>query len=159
MWCLERGAVTVRPSRHADVLYLKDRLRGADIDEVRALTGQTPEEALIQSRAASDCCQTVLFKGSPVAMFGTAPMTEQGRAGVWFLASDELQLMWLSFLKMSRECVARMLNAHPLLFNYVDARNAQSIAWLTWCGAKLEKPKKMGTENRPFHFFTIKKEN
>lgn len=148
----------VRPSRFSDIQHLKDKLRAADVDEVRSLTGQTPEEALSHSRRISDCCQTVLFKGVPVAMFGTAPV-EMGRAGVWFLASEDLSKMWFSFLKMSRECISRMLDAHPVLYNYVDARNEQSIAWLRWCGAKFERAKKMGVENKPFHFFTIQKEN
>lgn len=159
-WCLERGSVIVRPSRHTDVVAIQDRLRKSDIDEIWAATHLTPREAIVFSRQGSSCCQTVLFKYSPVAMFGAAQTKGQREAaGVWFLATDELQAMWLSFLKMSRECVLRMLDEYPLLFNWVDARNAESIAWLKWCGAELEEPKPFGPDKMLFHFFVIKRSN
>ena len=158
MWALERGKVIVRRSSHNDVLAIKDRLRKTDVEEIWASTHMKPEEALIHSRSVSSCCQTVLYKCSPVAIFGTARIPDRPQVGgVWFLATDDLRVMWLSFLRMSRECVSRMLDEYPLLFNWVDARNVESIAWLKWCGAKIEKPKPFGPDKMPFHFFTIKR--
>lgn len=158
MWCLNQGSVIVRPTRHADVVAIKDHLRKSDIEEIWSSTHLTPEEALIQSRAASSLCQTVLHRHSPVAIFGTAPVPNRPEAaGVWFLATDDLQVMWLSFLRMSKECVSRMLDEYPLLFNWVDARNAESIEWLQWIGAKIEKPRPFGPDKMPFQFFTIKR--
>lgn len=156
MWCLERGDVIVRPTRHADVEAIQDRLRKSDVDEIWSATHMSPRDALIYSRNGSPLCQTVLYKCSPVGIFGTCPMPNRDQAaGVWFMATDDLRGMWLSFLRMSRECVARMLDDYPLLFNWVDARNAESIEWLKWCGAKLEPAKPFGPDKMPFHFFTI----
>jgi hypothetical protein len=155
MWCVEKGNVTIRPSKHDDVVYLSERLRKTDVDEIWAAVHLKPFEALVYSRKGSFLCQTVLHKTQPVAMFGVAPETTG--AAVWFLASDDLDKMWLSFLKMSKMCIDRMLDESPLLFNWVDARNERSIRWLKWCGAKIEKPAPFGPDQLPFHFFSIKR--
>ncbi len=155
MWCAENGPVTIRPSRHDDVLYLKDRLRKSDVDEIWSSVRLSPENALIHSRKGSPLCQTVLFHGNPVAMFGVAP--DINGSSAWFLSTDELDKMWLSFLRMSKTCIKMMLNEAPILYNWVDARNTRSVRWLKWCGAKVEDAKPFGPDNLPYHFFTIKR--
>lgn len=158
MWCLDRGSVFVRPTRHGDVVAIGDRLRKADVDEIWASTHLGPMEALVMSRKASPICQTVVRGKEPIAIFGCAPEPERPLvAGVWFLATDELSKIRHSFLRGSRECVQRMLKEYPLLYNWVDARNTESIRWLKWCGATLEDAKPFGPEGLPFHFFSIKR--
>lgn len=157
-WTMERGDVKIRPSVRSDMKRLKDRLRKSDVDEIYAFTGMRPHEAIVFSHDVSTCCQTVLLHGVPVAMFGTAPVrNDEKKAGVWFIATDELNMMKPSFLRMSKACIKTMLDIYPYLFNYVDARNTDSIKWLKWCGAELDEAKPIGYENKPFHFFTIQR--
>lgn len=158
MWCMERGRVIVRPSKHSDATAIKDRLRQSDVDEIWASTHQTPEEAILYSRRISSSSHAVLLDGKTVALFGVSPAADRkGVAGVWFVSTDDIAKMWVSFLRMSRECVRRMLDEYPYLFNWVDDRNELSIKWLRWCGAKIEDPQPFGPDGAPFRFFVIKR--
>lgn len=119
--------------RHA--LSLSQRLREADLLEIAATHGATPEEALRRSCEASEACWTMLHNGRPEVIFGVAPWP--GVAGVgqpWLLAA-EVTPGWRGFFaRHSREYVDRMLALYPTLLNYTDARHTESHRWLLWCG-------------------------
>lgn len=159
-WTMRRGPVYIRPSKFFDVGYMRDRIRQSDIDELDASFGETPEEALMNGMRDATLCQTVLLDAMPVAMFGTSPVADKRGVGVvWFLATTDLKQMWLPFLRMSRPCVKKMLEDFDLLFNYVDARNLESLGWLAWIGADIDASAPFGRLRLPFHFFTIRREN
>ena len=157
-WAINRGPLLVRPTRHTDIEEIGGRLRKADVAEVWAATHLEPMEALVMSRKTSTICQTVVYAGNPVAIFGCGPDDVRPQAAeVWLLATDDLYSMRHAFLRGSRECVSRMLEVYPLLINWVDARNIKSIEWLKWLGAKIMDAKPYGPDGLPFHFFTIKR--
>jgi hypothetical protein len=47
----------------------------------------------------------------------------------------------------------RWASRYDQLFNYVDARNLRSIAWLQHIGFQVFEPQPYGLEGLPFHRF------
>lgn len=92
-------------------------------------------------------------------MFGYAPDETKGVGSVWLLGSEGIRADKAIFLNISEHFIALMLNAYPILFNFVDARNKSSIKWLKWLGAEIAPdPIIYGVEQLPFYFFQFKKE-
>ncbi len=151
--------VIVRRSRLGDINILAKCLRNSDIDEIWASHHIKPYSALYDGWKKSVLCLTVVYKDVPVAMFGIHADDLIGRkATVWFLASDGLDEMRVSFIKQSKKFINMMLGFYPYLENYVDARNIKSIQWLRFCGAKIEEASKFGKEELPFHYFYFQRD-
>lgn len=154
----EKGSVVVRRSKSSDVNRLAPRLRKSDVEEIWASNHIKPYEALREGLDSSLFCLSVEDRGEVVCMFGINPLSVVGdKAVVWMLASDGLDKIKIKFLKHSKEFVNMMLSFYPYLFNYVDARNAKSIEWLKFCGAKIEEAKPFGVENSLFHYFSFER--
>jgi hypothetical protein len=155
----EKGDVQIRTAVYADVQQMKNRIRESDRREVEASHGHTPEEALSYSYTTSCFKATVIYKGDPVAMFGVVKDETEASAGsVWMLATNGIYDMKPQFLRLSRRFIALMQEQFTILYNFVDARNAASIEWLTWCGATISESKTYGTARLPFRFFSFSKE-
>ena len=149
----DRDGIVVRRSQGEDIEYLRDHMRLSDQNEIWASHHLYPQEALTRGVDDSIFCCTVL-NGNPMAMFGIVPETLLGeKACVWLLASNDLVKIKRRFAKHSRYFVDMMLEYYPYLYNHVDDRNNESIAWLRFCGATIEEPKTYGVENMPFRYF------
>lgn len=142
----------VREARDSDVQSLGHRLREADEKEVIASGNENGEAALRQSAARSTLCYTVDIDGTPVAMFGIVPQSLVGEsANVWFLGAPEMSRIKKTFVKRSRQVIARFLVEYPVLWSAVDCRYVSSISWLRSCGAQFGPAVKMGdTHFLPF---------
>lgn len=155
-----KSGVVVRQSILGDVNYLKNHLRRSDVNEIWASHNSTPEEALFVGFYESSLCLTVESNKLPCAMFGINSHNLLSReAIVWFLASPELEKIKIRFLRHSMDFVDLMLRYYPVLYNWVDSRNYDSIEWLIFCGAKLEEPKRFGVQQLPFHYFVFRRED
>lgn len=153
-----QNGVIVRRSTTLDVLYLSERLRQSDRDEVWASHHYTAWEALNLSLRSSVMSLTIEILGTPVGMFGiNAPILLSDKAIIWFLASDGLDRIKIRFLKHSRKFIDMMLAFYPYLENHVDARNNESILWLKFCGAKIEVAEPHGMDQLPFHHFSFER--
>lgn len=152
-----QNGIIVRRSTKSDVEYLKNHLKQSDIDEIFASNNLTPEEALKDGLKNSIFCCTVL-NDNPIMIFGVVPETILGNKGiVWMLSSSELMKIQRRFLRHSRYFIDMMLEYYAYLYNYIDSRSKESIAWLEFCGAVIEKPAPYGVEGKLFHYFYFKK--
>lgn len=148
--------LNVRLTRVIDAEELASKLRRADIQEIKAATGEPPRIALENGIFWSDFCYTIVDKeDKPLAIFGTVPdpnLDDMGR--VWLLGSDELSKHPLFFLRNSHKWIEKLHQRYTILWNYIDVRNEVHIRWLKWCGFNfIRRLEKYGVEQRPFYEF------
>lgn len=159
---------SIEPADYNSVKDLFDFIRESDAREVMASAGQTPEEAITLSMALSVDSWVLRENGTPVCVFGVAPIV--GKPGVgspWMLASHRFaaskapphirRRITRVILAQSKKYIQKMLDRFYLLENYVDVRNEASIRWLKWCGFKLEPPVPWGHAGLPFHPFYMER--
>ena len=152
--------ITCRLAKEEDAKELAPRLRSADLQEIKAVTGEEPLKALERSLAWSDPGHAITDEvDKVVALFGVIPDSEEENMGcVWLLGSDDLVKHSVSFLRQSRKWVEKLHQRYDCLWNYIDARNEIHIRWLKWCGFTfLRRVEEYGVEQRPFYEFERKK--
>jgi hypothetical protein len=145
-----------RPTVPADIPVVAKNMRAADVAEVQAGSGSTPQEALLYCYMMGRPCETIAAAdGEPVAMWGVVPDGAYPEAGrVWLLGTDRLVVdstVRVRFLRHAKREVERMGRMYDVLWNYVDARNQVHINWLKWMGFTFiaERPN-YGAEGRSF---------
>lgn len=145
-----KNEVVLATLEHAEALA--PRLRPADVNEVKAASGDTPESALVMSIAYSPKSWAWLVDGEVVAIFGVAMHPYKPMTGIpWLLASPDLEKQKIFFLRTCGVYIDEMLDVFPVLENYVDCRNTASIQWLAWCGfAMAEVVPFFGAQRLPF---------
>ncbi len=147
--------VKVRPARSTDG-KIAQRLREADLREIKANLGQDPLIVLERGIAQSDPCYTVVNEqNKPLALFGVVPDTGDPDVGlVWLLASDELAQHPFFVLRNTHKWVEKLQRQYRVLWNHIDARNELHIRWLQWSGfTVLRRIENFGVEQRPFYEF------
>jgi hypothetical protein len=144
----------VRESLVGDVSKLAPVMRQADIDEVKAASGHSPEVALLMGMCHSRPAYTFLDpEGNVAGMFGVVPSTEISGA-VWMLGGTSVERYPITFLKNCRKWTDHLNELYPVLFNVVDERNELHIKWLKWMGFSfINKHEAYGVEQRPFYEF------
>lgn len=135
--------------------HLTDHLRQSDLDEIRAMHGSSPRDAVLTSLQISSHAYMVLDKsGIPVAVFGAAPHPLPGVGVVWMVGTDDIAKLGFSIARKTRPYFDTLNDAYHILWNYIDDRNKLSMKWLRWGAFRLiaEKPE-FGPERRTFHIF------
>lgn len=118
---------------HAE--YIGEHMRQADIDEIKAWTGGDPLPSTVAGLSGSTMCWTAMVDGVPAAIFGVYPISALTRvAAPWLLGTDMTKKVRRRFITEGKKYVDEMLRLFPVLINYVDKRNDQSIRWLMWLG-------------------------
>ncbi len=143
---------------HTDhIFWLANNMARADREECEAV-GMGPFKALSESLERSAAAWTGMVGDSrPVCMFGVTPMDILAGVGSpWLLGTEELQKYAVTFLKLNRQYLAKMLDLFPHLVNYVDARHTRAIRWLKWLGFRFDpEPVPYGIWKMPFYRFEI----
>lgn len=133
-------------------------MRPDDEVEAMAFAMASPAEAVRICERTASIAFVGLVKWEPICVFGVSPATALSDHAVpWLLGTAGLERHAIPFLRQAKPLLAMILERHPLLINYVDARNRTAIAWLEWMGARLDPPKPMGALQRPFHRFFIER--
>ena len=150
----------VRPSQPGDAESLAPRLRQADLDEIKASTGQEPLDALLSGeRLSLQPLTAVRIDGDvevPMAMFGCVRESESmGR--IWLLGSDDIFSLRMAFARQSRAWFRHVSSPFSLVTNVVDMRNHVHVNWLRWCGCRFVGIVEHGVEKRPFLEFFWRK--
>lgn len=142
-------------ANEAHVASVAAHMRAADVREIKASSGSTPERALSVSLKVSAKAWTIIDDdGTPIGMFGVAPFMPM-TGSPWLLGTDRIENHQLFFLRRSRRYVGEMLAEFPLLMNYVSVHNRTSIEWLRWCGFTLAKfEPTYGVAQQPFYLFS-----
>ena len=134
-----------------EVKYLSTRLRQEDINECKANANVTPLIALTMGVQNSHLPFAVYNdKHNPVMVMGVIP--EGKNLGmIWLLSSPEINNMSLTFLRHCKKVLECYNQTFPILYNYIDARNALHLKWLKWLGFQFIKVyPKFGYEQRKF---------
>lgn len=128
---------TVREARKEDAETLSCSLREADLNEIVASTFETPREVLERGIATSRPCRAIVDAlDRPVALFGVVP--DGSDCGlVWLLGSNDLALARIAVFRRGLALVEELQRAYPVLYNWVDVRNALHLEWLLWCGFRV----------------------
>jgi len=145
-----------RPAVPADIPVVAEQMRAADVAEVQAGSGSTPQEVLLYCFMMGSPCETwVAPDGEPVAMWGVVPDGVYPQAGrVWLLGTERMVAdgtVRMGLLRQAKREVERVSKLYDVLWNYVDARNQVHINWLKWMGFTFiaERPN-YGAEGRLF---------
>lgn len=154
----DQNNIKVRNCRKSDIEYVAEKMRESDRQEIWASNHLFAGEALEKGIDKSIYCKTVV-NGNPIAIFGICPQYLLGhRATIWMLGTEDLGKIKIRFLRHCREYINAMLEYYEYLDNYVDVRNAVSIAWLKFLGAKFDKPQAYGVDGELFQHFYFTKE-
>jgi hypothetical protein len=114
------------------------QLRQSDREEIEAGGAVAPEEALRVSMSISTHAYCITSQEcGPIAMFGAAPSPLPGVGIVWMLGTDAIQTEALAIARRTRRYFNELNEPYPVLWNYIDSRNAVSMKWLEWGGFKL----------------------
>ncbi len=135
-------------AEHIDVIA--PNVREADREEMLAYNGMTPRQALELSLYNSQGeAWTGMANDVPVCIFGVAKPNY-----IWLVGTEDIHKYDKLFLSKSRKILKELLEKHPILENYVQAKNTRSVQWLAWLGFNMEQPEPMGVNNELFcHFW------
>lgn len=137
---------------------LLPNVRQADLQEFQAICGWDARRVLETGLRTSTFSVAGLVDGKVVTIFGVAPKSMIGGAGIpWLVATDELEKYQFAFLRRCSKGVNAMLSVYPYLENYVDERNHVAKSWLHWLGFTIEEPKPYGIQHLPFHRFHMER--
>lgn len=147
---------TIRAATLEDIEPLARTMRPRDVDEIRASSGRDPADALRLSIEASDLVFTAYANcdGTPLAIFGVGPFIPHV-GSPWMLGSTALRHFTRDLLTYTPLVLAKFHERYPVLLNFVDVRNAESIRWLRWAGFQFsEAPMPYGVTGLPFYRFS-----
>lgn len=140
----------VRPAEWSDIPILAGDLRPADIAEIKALSGNTPREAISRGLENGASYVACLPNDIPAAVFGVVPMSPEV-GGVWMTATNQFKHLHRQFLRESREGVSELGRGYRVLTNITDARNHVHHRWIKWAGFSIiKRHEHLGVEQRPF---------
>lgn len=126
------------PAGRVYATQLAPKLRYADRLEIMASSGMEPLEALVESVLVSDedMCWAATLNGLPVAMFGANKLIDDDNTvgGIWLLASDQIGLNKMDFMRKCKQHLAIMHERYEYLTNFIDARNLNTMRWLPRLG-------------------------
>lgn len=144
----------------ADAEFLAPRLRQADLDEIKASSGDTPVASLERSIRRGVVTLTMIDPddGEPVGIFGLVETPEPDLAAVWAMATPKLFNNTKLFMRESHKWLEHVNDVYHVLYNYVDARNVVHIKWLQSLGfICIKAHENYGVERRQFiEFVRIK---
>jgi len=144
----------VRDAQAEDAEWLACGLRERDRQEALASHGPGILATMYGAIAASKGMCWVAEAERPVFVIGCAPVAP-GVGSPWLLGTDEVARYPGALTRIAKRHIVIMRATYPVLLNYVDERNADSVGWLRLLGFTVDDPVPYGIEGRPFHRFTM----
>lgn len=119
-----------------DAPALYEDMRVMDMVECIGL-GHHPRKALFQAYEISEEAWTITTTADTrmVGSFGvtSSPLPDVGI--IWMLGTHRMHRIKKTFIKHSREWIARLFGDYETLTNLVMTDNELAVRWLTWLGA------------------------
>lgn len=130
------------------------KLREADINEIRASSGLSPEDALLFIvNFCKEDLYVVIHDNELEAIFGVTKSPSDSSEGTpWFLSTSKFKEFSISFAKESRKVIREMQKKYLTLSNYVHSSHQESIEWLRWLGFFIDETPIFINE-QPFYYF------
>ncbi len=114
------------------------QLREADINEIQAVTGVSPKEALQVAIPHTTHPYVIIHKGQIEGVFGCEDCGETGAP--WFLTTEKFkEFNTLHFLRESKRVVKMWTKKYRYLENYVCEQHIESLVYLKWLGFSFER--------------------
>lgn len=141
----------VETPTYEHAFYLGPRLRRADLDEIKAGSGNDGTGSLLKSASCSEMAWTFFHPETllPHTMAGAGHV--EGICRVWLLCMPYDVAMKKFILSVYQQVIDYMHKLNPLLVNWVDVRHVEAISWLKRAGFTLSGPEPFGVEGRPFY--------
>lgn len=140
----------------AHAVEMAPRMRAAEVEEIRASHGLTPEAMLLSEVDRSIVAWSWVVDDQVACMFGiVAPVLLTEKSYPWMLTTDLVDRHWRQFARSCRSLLPELLARHSRLVGMVDARYALSIRWLRWLGATVGEAEPFGVSGSPFCSFEI----
>ena len=127
--------IPLKPEHAAIVPYL----RKADIDEITAFSGISPDLAVSFSIATSERAFAAILDDRLCAVFGVC------HGVIWLVGTNEITQHPVTFYRASRKIFKAISSGYSRLENYVDTRNSLSLRWLEWLGFDIGTPELCGS--------------
>lgn len=137
---------------------LAENLRKEDAHEVNCL-GEKPYKAIWRSYRKSFIRKTAFIDGKIAAMWGMTGTLISNVGHPWLLTADIVEEYPLSFVKVYKKEVTKMLKIVPLLENIVDASYDKSVKMLKLAGFSIGEPIPVGKNGALFRRFEIRAVN
>lgn len=150
---------TVRRATQEDIKYLAENLREADVREIYASSGKTPEASLSDALTQPSLGTWVgIYAGNPELIFGCADYKHNPDVGVpWMVCTDKLTESPREFMVKSKRWVKGWLGHYGHLMNFVYCENELHLRWLKWCGFSFgDIVADYGHTKEPFQYFEMK---
>lgn len=148
--------VITAKAHHIDEI-VKD-VRAADRAEFYAMSRREPREVMLEGLRFSTKAWTGFVNGVPVCMFGVAPASLLGSAGIpWLVGTNRLVSHQFAFVRRCRGYILEMQADYARLANVVDARNKVAIRWLRWLGFQFHDPIVYGIDKGVFIPFSMER--
>lgn len=117
---------------------LERNLRQQDKDEMDASGIDDYYTEIMETvKRSQECFKVVAVNGMAIAGFGIIPALDGGQ--IWFLGTNLLKKYRKSFIKISKKILSDWAKEYGRLFNFVSAANTDTIKWLTYLGAEMNK--------------------
>ena len=139
---------------------LAPHMKAADVREVRLASGLSPLETLEASLVVSQRASTFFLEGQVVALSGVAAL-DMGTAtcntatcGIVWALTAPLTGWEKTFWKVSQKMISDYQKMFPLLTNFCDVENTETIRYLKKLGfVFLRRDDHFGVEEKPFYQF------
>jgi len=149
--------VRITPATEADVEELLARMRAADRIECDATGVEGWEAGLFDAARAGVMCWAARAGDRLLCLFGATRIAD-GIGAVWMLGTDELVHFSKRLMKTVPGYLQQMLDAFPVLMNFVHASNRTSVQWLRRLGFRLFPAEPYGKHGQLFHRFEMRRQ-
>ena len=151
---MHHDRVSIIPAEASHIRLLMGRLRDADLCEIQA-AGFDVRRALWRSYRASVFTRAAFVDGELAAGWGMggSPFGKTGRP--WLFTAPAAERVPVSFIKIGRAEVEKMLGLCPRLVGVVDAQYTRAVRFLAMMGFELSDPFQYGPREAPFRRYTI----
>lgn len=144
----------VRKTKPEDVEFLIDNIRPEDVIEIKAFSGATPKDVLGDEVTRGSRVWVVDDK--VVCMFGVTPLEGHPKTGIiWLLATPDFYKHTKSFAIRCKAVFLEVIKEFEYVYNYVLAKNKDSVKWLGFLGFNFDPPKPIGKEGANFIRFDL----
>jgi len=146
--------IQIMPATGEHALILADNLREGDRREIE-ICGLTPKRAIWRSLRNSLYADAVFLDGELALIFGLCGSFISNVGQPWMLTTPVVAKRPITFVKVGRQQVQKMLEWRSELVGYVDATYHEACGYLITCGFKLDDPEPFGINNAPFRRYHI----
>lgn len=138
--------------QHLETLI--EEIRPADRAEVEASVGSLRLGVVDAYLRTEHPAVMIGPDGGLVCMYGVAPLHSLSSNGaIWLLGTSRMRKYAKRVLHDAKLFIEYAREHYPVLVNYVDARNTESVRWLAALGFTIEPPQPFGVQGLPFHRF------